>query len=233
MATEKEVFELYELTFKPIYADLIVVLGNKPQEVLFELEACLSHLGVAKNDQDDDVIQKNINSAHGHIQRAALDSVKLLWLTLRERSEKIISNENLRRYCVNCPEGDLLNLFNAAESKALEARKKETQNTGRNPNQSITDWYEAASTLQELLKKVDYTKIDSFKKFNLIYIVKTQWIGFLLGLLASAIVSFVFWILPSHQSIEDAKKEASPNTVIASKPAIAASSASATTHKQQ
>jgi len=63
--------------FQPIYADLVVSLGKKPTQVVFQLEAAFVHLGTAHKYPEKS--QDNINRAYTHLQRATLDAAKILW----------------------------------------------------------------------------------------------------------------------------------------------------------
>jgi hypothetical protein len=77
--TEREVYELLLGKFKDIFADLVILTGKKPAEILFELESVLSHIAVSKLYPEEE--QKNINRAMQHLQRASLDAAKMLWVT--------------------------------------------------------------------------------------------------------------------------------------------------------
>lgn len=55
--TEKDLYQFHEETFKPIYADMVAVIGKKPEQIAFELEAALSHIAVAHTHEEH--YQKN------------------------------------------------------------------------------------------------------------------------------------------------------------------------------
>lgn len=189
MATEKEVFDFYQDTFKRIYADLVAVIGNKPTEIIFEIEACFSHLGVAKTSSIPQVQQDNIDKALGHLQRASLDSAKLLWLNLRSNADQIVKNKSVMKFVSNCSEGELYKHYNNAESLAIKARRNEVASTGISPSSSIVEWYDAALALKSFLDNIDYDKLSSFNRFKVIYNIREYVIGFCMGL-------FVNWISP-------------------------------------
>ena len=64
---ESIINSFYNDTFKPLYADLVALTGNKPEVILFELEACFSHIAVSKTSQDSAVIKTNFDKAYGGI----------------------------------------------------------------------------------------------------------------------------------------------------------------------
>ncbi len=51
--SEEEVCGLLLGTFQAVFADLIIVYGKKPAEILFELEAVLSHIAVARTHPEE------------------------------------------------------------------------------------------------------------------------------------------------------------------------------------
>lgn len=186
---EQELYKYHEEIFKPIYADMVSILGEKPEQIAFELEAALSHIAVAHTHSDS--YDENINKAYGHLQRASLDSVKIMWLEYRERSEKIILDPDLRKFAVNASEKDLLDKFEEAENMARKARKKEITNTGRDPSQSIELYYEAASLFREVVGLIDPKKVTHFNRIKYKWIKKENIFSFLIGLVSSLLVSMI------------------------------------------
>lgn len=207
MATEQELFDLYQNKFKLVYADLVATIGNKPQEIIFELEACLSHMGVAKTTSTSSIADTNIDRAYGHIQRATLDAVKLLWVTLKERAQVVVSDEAVRRYCSNCSEGKLLQQYSLAENLAINARRSEVQNTGISPNGSVDQWYEAVLAFKAFIDMVDYDKVASFQTFRFWHSMKQHSAGFVVGVLSSTLVAIACWkYLPPPDQPNTAKQ---------------------------
>lgn len=112
--TEREVYELLLGKFKDIFADLVILTGNKPAEILFELESVLSHIAVSKLYPEEE--QENINRAMQHLQRASLDAAKMLWVTYVRRIEASLPERTeLRKYVLNCADADYVKLFTKAE----------------------------------------------------------------------------------------------------------------------
>jgi len=57
--------------------------------------------------------------------------------------------------------------------------------TGINPDAAITAYYEAVLAFDEVLQAVDVDKLQQFQRYRLIYILRTQSLGFLIGILSS------------------------------------------------
>ncbi|AGS39699.1 hypothetical protein [Cycloclasticus zancles] len=186
---ELELYKFHEETFKPIYADLIAILGSKPEQIAFELEAALSHIAVAKT--NDELYEKNIEKAYGHLQRASLDAVKIMWLEYRQRSEKIILDPDMRAFASKASESELITKFQKAEQTARSARKKELNNTGNDPSASISEYYEAAQLFSEIITLIDPEKVAKLTRFKSKYKTKEVVISFLVGVVSSGVVSFL------------------------------------------
>lgn len=193
--TEEELYKYHEETFKPIYADLIATLGTKPEQIVFELEAALSHIAVAKTDAS--VYQENINKAHGHLQRAALDAVKIMWLEYRKRAEKIILDPDLRKFAANSSEQDLLKKYEEAEDVSKRARTTEVTNTGKNPSEAIDLYYSAAQFFSEITVMIDPSKVKSLSRFKAKIKTKEIVISFFLGVASSTLVTYIASATPT------------------------------------
>ena len=90
-----EIFEFYRTEFVPAYSDLVGYIGDKPQQILIELENTLAHISQLFNHtldhQDENV---NLEKAHDHLVRATLDCYKLLWAHIYEQLTIIEKNES-------------------------------------------------------------------------------------------------------------------------------------------
>ncbi len=78
-----EVFEFYRTEFVPAYSDLVGYIGDKPQQIVIELENTFAHLSQYFNPSlDIHGKDKNLEKAHDHLVRVTLDCYKLLWVTI-------------------------------------------------------------------------------------------------------------------------------------------------------
>ncbi|WP_445367618.1 hypothetical protein ACH5Y9_22180 [Methylomonas sp. BW4-1] len=213
MKSENDVFDLYQNTFMPIYGDLVVVSGKKPPELLEQLESCMAHFAVARTTQDPALIQENIAAAYRHIVRASLDAAKLLWTTLHTNVETFVMNEEIRRFCANASEGQIHTQYQKAQNASINARQTEISNVGIDPEKSIQDWYNAALEYKNLLELIDLDKVRQFKKYRLLVNYKTHLLGFVLGVLASTLVSWFWPQYPNRAIANDAQAAGKPYSV--------------------
>ncbi|WP_459869264.1 hypothetical protein [Endothiovibrio diazotrophicus] len=191
--TEKDVYALLTDRFQPIYADLVVALGKKPTQLVFQLEAAFVHLATANKHPDQ--AQGNINKAYGHLQRATLDAAKILWHLYKTRLEHIAEDEQLRKFCINCSEKELMQHYRDAEALAREARRLEIQSVGINPENSLDAYYSAALKLRETLELIDPDKFHSFQRFRVVLKYREHGLAFVLGILASIVASLLYNLL--------------------------------------
>lgn len=184
---EDEVYRYLVETLQPIYADLVATLGEKPTQVVFQLEAAFVHLAVARTNPD--VYDENVKKALGHLHRAALDAGKILWLHKKRELSAIVSDERLRRFCVNLPESDLMGAYQLAEQLGREARRLEISSIGIDPGAAVQAYYEAAVAFDRVLEHVDPEKIRSFQRFRVVNVLREQGVGFVIGVLASLLAT--------------------------------------------
>lgn len=188
--TVEELFAYYKETFLPIYADLVAVLGEKPQQIHFELESVLSHTAVAFNNPE--VADENIKKAYSHLERASLDAVKILWLHYRDKASNLIMDSNIRKFASNLPERKLLDLHNEAEELSKTARKEETEKVGIHPTASVNSYFDAACKYIEVCNNIDPQKVNEINKFTKrIFRIETL-VAFIVGCASSGLISIIF-----------------------------------------
>jgi len=214
--TEAELFQFYQDKFKPIYADLVVAEGEKFLEIDAQIESAMSHLALAKTSADTVVVQSNLESACGHVGRACLDAVKLLWDNRKAKVDKIMGDDLIRRFGGNASESRLWELHTLAERLAREARHQDTAGAGHNASELVIKYYDSVNTYQEILDSMDWEKTKQVEQFRIIYTIKQQLTGFLLGILAgiisSVLVTLWAWKYlppsspPTQTTIQDIKK---------------------------
>lgn len=149
----QKVFEFYENTFRPIYADVVAVVGNKPEQVVFEIEASFFHMANSFTNKDEEIRKRSITKSLRHLELGALDCSKILWLEHRKRINIFLSTEevNLLSY-----KNDFFKLFKKAEKLAREARMLELKDLdNKNIVFSIEKYYESAILYSEVLLEID------------------------------------------------------------------------------
>jgi hypothetical protein len=189
-----DIYKLFQSDFKNIYGDLVIVTATKPAQIIFQLEAAFTHMAVASLNKEH--AQDNLSAALKHIQRASLDAAKMLWLAYKDRLDNFISDSDLRRFCANHPEADLIKAYRKAEALAEQARRCELDHIGVEPTKSLSLYYEASIALKEVYEKIDQDKVKQFKKYSFFYKAKEYLIGFILGILASLVATKVWDMNP-------------------------------------
>jgi len=101
------VFKFYKDEFIPAYSDLVGYMGDKPQQVLIELENVLSHISQYFNPEiNPEKVEINLHKAYDHLHRVTLDCYKLLWVIIHEQLKIIDDDNSLRKLSLNISEGD-------------------------------------------------------------------------------------------------------------------------------
>ncbi|MBK1720081.1 hypothetical protein [Thiocystis violacea] len=191
--TEQDVYRYLLETLQPIYADLVATLGEKPTQVVFQFEAAFVHLAVARTKPE--ATEDNLKKALGHLQRAALDAGKILWLHKKRELSAIVSDEQLRRFCVNLSESALLESYRHAERLGRRARQLEISSTGIDPGAAVDAYYAAALAFDQVLEHVDPEKIRSFRKFRFASLLREQGLGLAVGILAGLLATLLWSLL--------------------------------------
>ena len=191
--TQKELFHFYNDKFQLIYADLVAIKGDKPTEIVLQIESFVSHLAVANTTTDDEQVKSNLTKAQGHLQRACLDAAKMLWKELKERADRVYKKKGVLDWCIKDTSSTVKSMYQRANDFASEARRIEVQNIGKNPEASIEKYYESANEFQNFLRSIDWDRVEKFSAFDWKNIIKSQFIGFIFGILASAIVAILAW----------------------------------------
>ena len=80
-----DVFTFYEANVAPAYAYLVAITGEKPIQVLVEIENAFAHLSQSVKGEN---VQANIDKAYNHLVRLYIDLYKLLLVEVKKISEK-------------------------------------------------------------------------------------------------------------------------------------------------
>ena len=195
----EEVFEFYRTEFVPAYSDLVGYIGDKPQQMVIELENTFTHISQYFNPnldiQDKD---KNLTKAYDHLVRATLDCYKLLWVTMHEQLKDIEENEAKRKLGLNISETEFRTKFQEIKKLAQEARRIEMISVGLAPIESLDKYKEVVKYSYELIGKIDGDKIqeieskaqeiESLKRF---FSIKELVMGIAAGILAGLISGYL------------------------------------------
>jgi hypothetical protein len=194
-----DVFEFFHDVFTPAYVDLVTYIVKRPEQISFELEAVLSHLVQSYNKNINDTKKnENIVKAMGHLERATLDSYKLLWV---ESFKSIKTIENLgffRKFFLNTPEYDFLVGVQKVRELARAARTKEMASMGIEPHASIDLYKELAKRSLQVAGSLDKHKTGAFKKITRPTLIKTFFLQNIIGLITGFLSSGLLWILTNQ-----------------------------------
>jgi len=192
--TIDEYSDFYHNIFKPAYADLVAIIADKPQQIIFEIENSFSHLMVylsTDSSISDELRKDNLLKAHNHLVRATIDCYKILWTTTSDFLDKILKDESQSVFSFNDSEAKILGAWKNFKQKARLARNEEMNSVGVNYLKTITLYKEAVDEGIELLEKFDYEKHKRIKRFDFINLIKKQFAGFIVGVIASIVAGAI------------------------------------------
>ena len=191
MDTE-EVFEFYRTEFVPAYSDLVGYIGDKPRQMVIELENTFAHISQYFNPeldiQDKD---KNLAKAYDHLVRATLDCYKLLWVTLHEQLKVIEEDESIRKLGLNISETEFRTKFQKNKKLAQEARRIEMTSVGLTPIAALNKYKEVVKGGYELIGTIDENKLQEIKSLKIFVSTKEFIIGMSVGILAGLISGYL------------------------------------------
>lgn len=195
--TKDELISFYKNNFLPIYADVVAMLADKPQQIVFEIENTFSHLMVMlEHDETDQTLShKNLDKAYNHLVRATLDSYKILWSEMSNFLDEIIKDRHTRYSSFNGKDHEILESWNNFKKKALEARQHEMKEVGKDQLLTISKYKDAIDEGRFLMNNFDFSKFQYSKKTKLWMILKNNFVAFILGVISSAIVSYLTYVL--------------------------------------
>ncbi len=181
----EEVFEFYRTEFVPAYSDLVGYIGDKPCQMVIELENTFAHISQYFNPeldiQDKD---KNLAKAYDHLVRVTLDCYKLLWVNIHEELEVIEKDESIRKLGLNISETEFLTKFQKLRKLAQEARGMEMASVGLAPIESLDKYKEVVKESYELIGAMDKNKIQEIKSLKRFVSTKEFIVGIIVGLIS-------------------------------------------------
>jgi hypothetical protein len=187
-----ELFAFYRTEFIPAYSELVGYIGDKPQQVLIELENAVSHISQVFNpeatQQEKD---ENIEKAYNHLLRVTLDCYKLLWVSIHDQLKIIEGDQSKRKFGLNMSESSFLIKLQVLRKLAQEARKKETISVGLNPLASFDSYKEVVGAGYELIDSIDENKINEIKLLKRFISAKEFIAGLVIGIFTGVISGYL------------------------------------------
>lgn len=196
---QKEFIDFYNNSFLPVYADTVAFIADKPAQIIIEIENTFSHITQYLNTANTLEIQtSNLEKAYNHLLRATIDCYKILWVAMSEEIEVFMGNNNSRKFSVNLSENEAMYLWMQFKTNAQEARRIELAGIGIQPEGAIEAYKKTIEIGWQLLKNCDREKLKALKTFSFKSLMKQQWIGFLVGVASSALVTYLFTVYGSQ-----------------------------------
>jgi len=187
-----ELFEFYKKEFIPAYSDLVGYIGDKPQQVLIELENVLSHLSQLFNPEvTPEKKSVNLQKANDHLFRVTLDCYKLLWINIHDQLKRIEGDDSVRKLGLNISEAEFTMKLQKIKKLAQEARSIEMGSVGLSPMASIDKYKEVVKSGYELIDKRDNIKISEIKSLKRFISTKEFLIGIVIGVFGGLISGYV------------------------------------------
>jgi hypothetical protein len=188
----EQLFEFYKKEFIPAYSDLVGYIGDKPQQVLIELENVLSHLSQLFNlEVSPKEKSVNLQKANDHLFRVTLDCYKLLWISLLDQLKMIEGDDSVRKFGLNISEAEFTMKLQKIKKLAQEARNIEMKAVGISPMSSIDKYKEVVKNSYELIDKRDDIKISEIKSLKRFISTKEFLIGIVIGVFGGLISGYL------------------------------------------
>lgn len=188
----EQLFEFYKKEFIPAYSDLVGYIGDKPQQVLIELENVLSHLSQLFNlEVSPKEKSVNLQKANDHLFRVTLDCYKLLWISLLDQLKMIEGDDSVRKFGLNISEAEFTMKSQKIKKLAQEARNIEMKAVGISPMSSIDKYKEVVKNSYELIDKRDDIKISEIKSLKRFISTKEFLIGIVIGVFGGLISGYL------------------------------------------
>ncbi|EHQ34405.1 hypothetical protein [Methanoplanus limicola] len=181
--------------FLIVYADCLAYLGQKPVEVLIEMESAFMHFSIYSNEKNEEIRAENLQKAYNHIVRATLDCQKLIWLQMHELIEGIYKDPNLRKFCTNSTEQSFLAECNEFFELAKIARRDEINNIGKKPLKSIESYYHLLEKGHSILNSVDCDKKEQFNRYSKFLGIKKNIVELIISFAGGLISGVILMII--------------------------------------
>lgn len=188
-----EIVSYYNDIFVPAYAYAVAELGDKPQQLLIEVENCNAHImqGLS-HDEGTAEYTENMKSAKRHLQRGALDSYKLIWVHLVENVERLLKGVDASsEMFIHSSYYDLYMAYRDFVDEIEPVRRDEHSGVGKSTDDTIAAYKQAVDNAADLLKKVqkELPKIDHLRRYIWKQRIKENWVGYIVSGLVGAVIS--------------------------------------------
>jgi len=196
VVTESQFFKVYRNKFTPIYAEVIVLLGYKPQQVLNEQANILSHFAQYQNPAlSPSIRDENLNKAFNHLLRVTLDLHKMAVLEVDHRLARIFAGNPDAKYSFKLKRSEVMKEYKNFLDHCTEARYKEESLVGVSPLRTMICYNRAYNVGMDLYESFDEEIFNKINRLKQNQRARDIFLGFILGVIASVLGSYIFkWI---------------------------------------
>ena len=188
-----EIHDKYTHIISPFIMQLEVLDGEYPVEIINEIRAVFGHLSKCHLSNDDDVIERNLLKADGHIKRAIIDCYKYLCFAYDDKYEEFGRNY-MDVDLSEIDNGEFLPLLcqkrRLSIEKLVHAKKLELSTSDENVLFSgFEETYNAYADVYNFIK-VSFEKLERLKqKANTrnLRAKRRYWVGTYIGIAGLAI----------------------------------------------
>lgn len=132
--TLDDFMKFYNDFYMPAYSDLVGYLGDKPAQVIVEVENIAVHLiRVIDPKCSGKQQEENLQKAYNHLVRVTIDCLKILWVELGKDIGKMHTTASLIKKGLLVDEDVFLAAHLAFKDLSCKARRLEMDNVGTDP----------------------------------------------------------------------------------------------------
>lgn len=189
MATQKDVYQLYNDIVKPLYCEIEAQGNDIPVELLFETYAAFDHLKriYIEGEPEVDCCKK----AKSHLKRGALDAFKLKLKYFNTEVEGFMRSRSALALIDN---GEFLTNLTVDRVRINDMAKQARISEGRNKNaDSFDPWFEVSLGIDEFRSKYfeRHLSLQWASRMTFGFINKERLVSFVLGVVASIAAYFL------------------------------------------
>ena len=187
--TEKDVYSFYNEKVKILYSEIEARENTLPVELLFEIHSAFDHL--KRFHVDGEAENTCAEKAFSHLKRGLLDAFKLKLKYHNKDYQKLFKmNADLHLIDNGKFWPSLLSKRTSIVALAKEARLHEGKN---NIEEAFDKWYQVSAFIDQIESEYfESPKIQWAKKLGFFHRFGKIIIAFIIGLISSAIVQYLF-----------------------------------------
>jgi len=187
--TEKEIYSFYNEKVKILYSEIEARENTLPVELLFEIHSAFDHLKRFHIDGEPE--SRCAEKAFSHLKRGLLDAFKLKLKYHNKDYEKLLKMKaDLHLIDNGMFWPSLLSKRKTIVDVAKEARIFEGM---KNPEDAFDKWYKVSDLIDQFESEYfESSKIQWARRLGFFNRFWKIFIGFVVGVLASAVVQYLF-----------------------------------------